>query len=90
MKLVVTILRDQDAGRVLDALISREYRVTRINTAGGFLKRGNATLLIGVQDEQIDEVVEIVQDTCHRGNGTSSGDGAGVLFVLPVAASFRA
>jgi uncharacterized protein YaaQ len=89
MKLVVTIVRDQDAGRVIDALIAREFRATRINTAGGFLKRGNATLLVGVQDEQVDEVIGIVQEACHRENGASK-DSTGVLFVLPVAASFRA
>jgi len=90
MKLVVTIVRDQDAGRVLDALIAREYRATRINTAGGFLKRGNATLLVGVQDDQVDEVIEIIQEVCHRADGAGKSNGAGVLFVLPVAASFRA
>ncbi len=90
MKLVVTIVRDQDAGRAIDALIAREYRATRINTAGGFLKRGNATLLVGVQDEQVDEVIQIIQETCHPDHGAAQGNGAGVLFVLPVAATFRA
>ncbi len=90
MKLVVAIVRDQDAGHVTDALIGREYRVTRINTAGGFLKRGNATLLMGVQDDQVDDVVEVVQEACRRDDGAVGADGVGVLFVLPVAASFRA
>lgn len=89
MKLVVTILRDHDAGPVIDALIARDYRATRINTAGGFLKRGNATVLVGVQDEQVDDVIGTVQEVCHRANGAGAGDGAGVLFVLPVAAHFR-
>ncbi len=90
MKLVVSIVRDQDAGRVIDALVAQEFRATRINTAGGFLKRGNATLLIGVQDEEVDEVVGIVQDVCRRdGTAESPTTGVGVLFVLPVAASYR-
>ncbi len=90
MKLVMSIVRDQDAGRVIDALVAREFRATRINTAGGFLKRGNATLLIGVQDEEVDEVVGIVQDVCRRdGSPEPPGSGVGVLFVLPVAASYR-
>jgi uncharacterized protein YaaQ len=87
VKLVMSIVRDQDASRVIDALVAQEFRATRINTAGGFLKRGNATLLIGVQDEEVDEVVGIVQEVCRRDG--SSGDGVGVLFVLPVAASYR-
>jgi uncharacterized protein YaaQ len=86
MKLVVAIVRDQDAGRAVDNLISREYRATRINTAGGFLKRGNATILIGVDDEQVDEILELLQDTVRQ----TGGDGKGVAFVLPVAATFKA
>jgi len=90
VKLVVSIVRDQDAGRVIDALVAQEFRATRINTAGGFLKRGNATLLIGVQDEEVDDVVGIVQDVCRRDGATEiPSSGVGVLFVLPVSASYR-
>lgn len=89
-KLILTIVRDQDAGKLIEALIAREYRATRINTAGGFLKRGNATLLVGVQDDQVDDVIGLVQDICRSSASPTNGDGAGVLFVLPVAASFRA
>jgi uncharacterized protein YaaQ len=85
----MSIVRDQDAARVIDALVAREFRATRINTAGGFLKRGNATLLVGVQDEEVDEVVGIVQDVCRHDGVAAPGDGVGVLFVLPVAASYR-
>ena len=86
MKLVVAIVRDQDAGRAIDNLIGREYRATRINTAGGFLKRGNATILIGVEDEQVDDVLEVLQDTGRA----SGGESRGVAFVLPVTATFKA
>jgi uncharacterized protein YaaQ len=85
----MSIVSDQDAGRVIDALVAREFRATRINTAGGFLKRGNATLLVGVQDEEVDDVVGIVQEVCRRDGGAPSDDGVGVLFVLPVSASYR-
>jgi uncharacterized protein YaaQ len=87
MKLVMSIVRDQDAGRIIDALIAKDHRATRINTAGGFLKRGNATILVGVPDEQVDEVIETVQTVCHEGRST---DGFGVLFVMPVAATYKA
>lgn len=91
MKLVMTIVRDGDAGRVIDALVSREYRATRINTAGGFLKRGNATLLIGVDDQQVDDVISIVKEICGATppSERQNVNGAGVLFVLPVSSSFR-
>jgi uncharacterized protein YaaQ len=40
------------------------HRLTRINTAGGFLRRGNATLLIGVEEAQVDEVLSLIQAQC--------------------------
>ena len=87
MKLVMSIVRDQDAGRAIDGLVAKDYRATRINTAGGFLKRGNATILVGVNDEQVDEVIEIIRSVCHDSRAV---DGLGVLFVLPVAATYKA
>ena len=50
MKLIMAIVRDRDASTVIDELTRRGYGVTRINTYGGFLKRGNATILTGVED----------------------------------------
>ena len=81
MKLVVAIVQDKDAGPVVDALVQREYRSTRINTQGGFLRRGNATLLIGVEDEQADDVLALVRENARAGGGT--------LFVLNVARFVR-
>jgi uncharacterized protein YaaQ len=86
MKLVLAIVQDQDAGPVCDALVSQEYRVTRINTHGGFLRRGNATLLIGAGDEEVDSIIDVVrQHTASRpANGDGVAIGAGTIFVLPV------
>jgi len=75
LKLVIAILKDEQASRVLDALVASEYRATRINTAGGFLKKGNSTLLIGVEDEQVDEVLNIIK-------GKAPGTTAFVLNVV--------
>ena len=58
MKLIIAICRDDDATRVSDALVEKEYRVTRIATTGGFLKRGNSTLLIGVEAAEVGKVIE--------------------------------
>jgi uncharacterized protein YaaQ len=55
MKLVVAIVADQDANRATQALVDAGYPgPTRINTVGGFLRRGNATLLLGTDDEPSD------------------------------------
>ncbi len=64
MKLVIAIVSDKDANPVTEQLINRHYRVTRIASTGGFLRRGNATLLIGVTEEHIQSVIDVLQETC--------------------------
>lgn len=64
MKLIIAILRDVDAGPVIDQLLSQEYRVTRVASTGGFLRRGNVTLLIGVEAEQVDPALDVLRQTC--------------------------
>ncbi len=66
MKLIVAIVQGEDADDVIRAMLAAGHRLTRINTTGGFLRRGNATLLIGVKDDQIDEVVALMQATTRR------------------------
>ena len=65
MKLVMAIVHSDDAGGLVDALVEKEYRATRINTAGGFLKESNATILVGVEDEQVEDVLAIVHASCQ-------------------------
>ncbi len=65
MKLVMSIVHSDDAGGLVNALVEKEYRATRINTAGGFLKESNATILVGVEDNQVDDVLEIVRKNCQ-------------------------
>ncbi len=90
MKLVMAIVRDRDAGTVIDELTRRGYGVTRINTYGGFLKRGNATILTGVEDAETAHVIDVLRETC--GSPDVSPEGVrttGVAFVLPVNASIK-
>ncbi len=61
MKLVVAVVHADDAGRCSDALTEAGFVVTRFTTSGGFLQKGNATLLVGVGDEQVDDVVDILR-----------------------------
>jgi len=65
MKLIVAIVQDQDSRAVLDALIADNYRATKVSTTGGFLVRGNSTILVGVQDAQVEDVVDILRKHCH-------------------------
>jgi uncharacterized protein YaaQ len=65
MKLVVAIVQDADSRPLLEALIAEGFRTTKISTTGGFLVRGNATILTGVQDEQVDAVLALLKKHCH-------------------------
>ena len=65
MKLVIAIVHAEDAGDLVDALTDKEYRVTRLHSSGGFLKQGNATILVGVEDDQVDAVLEVISANCH-------------------------
>lgn len=72
MKLVVAIVQDQDVASLLDDLTVNEFRVTKLASTGGFLKAGNTTLLIGVEDEQVDDVLDLIKSNCETREITTS------------------
>ncbi len=65
MKLIMAIVQAVDARVLMDALMAGGYRATRIGTTGGFLVRGNVTVLVGVEDDKVDGVFEILSKYCH-------------------------
>jgi uncharacterized protein YaaQ len=65
VKLVVAIVHTEDASALVDALLDRDFRATRLHSSGGFLKQTNATVLVGVEDGQVDEVIHVVRETCN-------------------------
>ena len=62
MKLIITVVQNKDADEVVDALVAAEFRATRFASTGGFLRRGNTTIMIGVQDHQVDQVLDIIRE----------------------------
>lgn len=72
MKLIVAIVHNEDAGVLVDALLEREFRATRLHSSGGFLKQSNATILVGVDDAKVDDVVALVRDNCRARTQTVS------------------
>ena len=59
MKLVWAVVQSEDAGNALKTLQAKGYRSTRINTVGGLLKRGNVSLLTGVEAEQVTSTTDL-------------------------------
>ncbi len=65
MKLVIAIVHDEDVHALLEELTTHQFRVTKLATTGGFLKAGNTTLLIGIEDEEVDKVMGIIKNNCE-------------------------
>ena len=66
MKLVISIVQDDDALDLVDALNEKGYSVTKLATTGGFLKSGNTTLMIGVEEKEVKNLINVIEDVCKR------------------------
>ena len=66
MKLVIAIVEEEDSIDLIDVLTEGEYRVTKLATTGGFLKSGNTTLMVGVEEEKVKGVIDIIKDVCKK------------------------
>jgi uncharacterized protein YaaQ len=79
MKLMMIIVRDIDDDAVIRELVEKDFRVTHMASTGGFLKRGNSTLLVGVEDNQVEQVTELLRKTCCA---PEEGQHRATIFVL--------
>ncbi len=66
IKLVLAIVQEKDAGRLIDALSESGIQATMLASTGGFLREGNSTVLSGVEDNQVEAVLATIRRTCHR------------------------
>jgi len=82
MKLVFAIIRDRDDAAVVQRLVERGYRVTRVASTGGFLRRGNVTLLIGTEAERVQAALDLIRDACSP---PDPGQHRATVFVLNAA-----
>ena len=74
MKLIFAVVHDDDTNKAVRHLNEKKFRVTRLSSTGGFLRRGNTTLMLGVEDEQVEEVFEILQEECAKRKTGGSND----------------
>lgn len=65
LKLVIIIASDSDVERLMKKLIEQGYPATKVSSTGGFLRRGNATILSGVEANEVDQVLAMVRAECH-------------------------
>ena len=66
MKLLVGIVNNDDANVLLNEMNKLSFQATKLSTSGGFLKTGNVTFLVGVEDERVDELVSVFENCCSR------------------------
>jgi len=64
VKLIIAIVQDEDSSKLVSKLMQNGFSVTKLATTGGFLKAGNTTLLLGVDELRIDEAVHIIESVC--------------------------
>ena len=64
MKLIIAIVQDEDASRLVNNLMNEGYGVTKLATTGGFLRAGNTTLLVGVDDDKFDGAMSVIEKEC--------------------------
>jgi len=75
VKLILIIVPPDAANRLIDLLIEHEFRATRIDSVGGFLKKGNSSVAVGVAEEYVEEAVKLIRASATHAN----------VFVLNVA-----
>ena len=81
MKMVIVIVRDQDADEITQALTNGNFRVTRVASTGGFLRSGIVTLLVGAEEPRVQAVIDLIR---ARLGPASEDKPRATLFVVPV------
>jgi uncharacterized protein YaaQ len=66
MKLIIAILHDEDSDNVAHALTTSGFKVTVVASTGGFLRRGQSTMLVGVEDEQLEKALQLIRDNVSK------------------------
>ena len=80
MKMIIVILKDHLRDALTRALTEGQYRVTGIASTGGFMRSGVATLLIGVEEGQVDTAIDLIRKTI----APATGEKQATIFVVPV------
>ena len=64
MKLVLAIVQDEDADALTESLVDEKFGLTRTDTAGGFLREGNVSFMLGVSEDRLGQLLSLVRRIC--------------------------
>ncbi|MCL6516611.1 cyclic-di-AMP receptor [Alicyclobacillus sp.] len=65
MKMVMAVVQDKDSPRLAQNLVKAGVRATKLASTGGFLHAGNTTFMIGTEEDRLEEVLEIIRQSCR-------------------------
>lgn len=82
MKLILCVIQDHVAQDILLELSNNEIRATKLSSTGGFFKKGNTTVLVGVEDEKLEEVKEMILNISKSKETVDEKTANTVMFVL--------
>ncbi len=66
MKLIYAIIRNDNEDDVVSALMKERFQVTKLATTGGFLRKGNTTLMIATEDSLVDNCISLIKKQCGK------------------------
>lgn len=66
MYLIIAVVQNEDAGKLVDMLNSNSIKSTKVASTGGFLGKGNTTLFLAIEKEKKESVVEMIKSVCAR------------------------
>ena len=65
MKLAICIVHSRDRGRITDELVKAGFKFTVIGSTGGFLREGNTTILIGLEEQELPTLEKLIGENCQ-------------------------
>src|SRR5438132_7242640 len=99
MKMVLAVVANNVAEGITDALLAAGFRTTRLASTGGFRREGNTTIMMGVDDEDVEPVLAILRSGVHTAasrkaaaaapSAANQPSGRGAVFVIPLEGHFH-
>lgn len=89
MKLILAVVPSDISDAIITSLLNAQCRVTLISSTGGFLRKGNSTLVVGVESERVESVVQELECVCASELPRGNAEACATVFVLDVEKHMR-
>jgi uncharacterized protein YaaQ len=82
--MITAVIQEDDCSALVDTLLDSGFHATKVASTGGFLHRGNVTLLIGAEDGDVALLLDLVRKNCTARQVDSVVVGGAVVFVQDI------